>query len=56
MTEEIPEYLGRKERRIMARFRCKNQEKENRYWMEGEEKGAECAMRRERQLRMDVEK
>jgi hypothetical protein len=50
MTEEIPEYLGRecaKERRMMARFRCKTQEKENRYWMEGEEKGAEYAMRRE---------
>jgi hypothetical protein len=32
--EEVPEYLGRecaKERRMMARFRCKNQKKENRY-------------------------
>jgi hypothetical protein len=40
MTEEIPEYLGResaRERKMMARFRCGNKERENRYWMEGEE-------------------
>jgi hypothetical protein len=51
MTEEIPEYLGResaKERKMMARFRYENEEKENKYWTEGEE-GAERAMRRERE-------
>jgi hypothetical protein len=43
MTEEIPEYLGggggdsATERKMMARFRCENEEKDNRYWMEGEE-------------------
>ncbi|KAJ3632432.1 hypothetical protein MTP99_009444 [Tenebrio molitor] len=40
-TEEIPEYLrkesGRK-RKMMARFRCGNEERENRYWTEGEER------------------
>jgi hypothetical protein len=49
MTKEIPEYLGRKsarERKMMARFRCGNEERENRYWKERKE-GAECAMRRE---------
>jgi hypothetical protein len=33
MTEEIPEYLGRenaKERKVMARFRCGNEKRENR--------------------------
>jgi hypothetical protein len=52
MTEEIPEYLGRenaRERKMMVRFKCGNKERENRYWMEGEEEGAECAMRRDRQ-------
>jgi hypothetical protein len=39
---------------MMARFRCGDEEKENKYWTEGEE-GAERAMRerereRERQL------
>jgi hypothetical protein len=41
MTQEIREYLGRenaKERKMMARFRCGNEERENRFWMEGEEK------------------
>ncbi|KAJ3621596.1 hypothetical protein MTP99_003712 [Tenebrio molitor] len=41
MTEEIPEYLGResaKERKMMARFRCGNEERENRYWVEREER------------------
>jgi hypothetical protein len=41
MTEEIPEYLGResaKERKMMARFRCGNEERENRYWTEEEER------------------
>jgi hypothetical protein len=53
MTEEILEYLGRestRERKMMGRFRCGNEERENRYWMEGEEKSGECAMGRERQL------
>jgi hypothetical protein len=39
MTEEIPEYLGKKsakERKMMARFRCGNEETE--YWTEGEER------------------
>jgi hypothetical protein len=41
MTKEILEYLGRestRERKMMGRFRCGNEERENRYWMEGEEK------------------
>jgi hypothetical protein len=41
MTEEIPEYWGResaKERKMMTRFRFGNEERENRYWMEGEER------------------
>jgi hypothetical protein len=41
MTKEIPENLGRgcaKERKMIARFRCRNEESENRYWMEGEER------------------
>jgi hypothetical protein len=40
MTEEIPEYLGResvRERKMMARFICGNEKRENRYWMKGEE-------------------
>jgi hypothetical protein len=39
MTEEMSEYLGRdgvRERKMMAR--CGNKERENRYWVEGEEK------------------
>jgi hypothetical protein len=39
--EEIPEYLGResaREKKVMARFRCGKEERENRYWMEGEER------------------
>jgi hypothetical protein len=35
---------------MMGRFRSGNEERENRYWMEGEEENAECPMRRERQL------
>jgi hypothetical protein len=41
MPEEIPEYLGReiaRERKMMARFRCGNDDRENRYWLEGEER------------------
>jgi hypothetical protein len=43
MTEEIPEYLRKKsarKRKMMARFRCGNVERENRYWMEGQ--GSRC--------------
>jgi hypothetical protein len=48
---ENPEHLGResaKERKMMSRFRCGNEERENRYWWEERKEGAECAMRRER--------
>jgi hypothetical protein len=41
MTEEILEYLEResaRERKMMARFRCGNEERENRHRMEGEER------------------
>jgi hypothetical protein len=41
MTEEIPEYPGResaRERKMMARFRCENEERVNRYWVEEEER------------------
>jgi hypothetical protein len=34
MTHDVPEYLERqsaKERKMMARFRCGNEERENRY-------------------------
>jgi hypothetical protein len=40
-TEEIPEYLGTKsarERKMMAIFRCGNEESKNKYWMKGEER------------------
>jgi hypothetical protein len=33
---------------MMARLRNGNDERENRYWMEGEEERTEYAMRRER--------
>jgi hypothetical protein len=36
-VQEIPEYLGReraKERKMIVRFRCGNEERENTYWME----------------------
>jgi hypothetical protein len=39
--EEIPNDLGResaRERKMMARFKCGNEEKENRYWTEGEKR------------------
>ncbi|KAH0816889.1 hypothetical protein GEV33_005903 [Tenebrio molitor] len=41
VTEDVPVYLGRestKERKMMARFRCGNEERENKYWMEEEER------------------
>jgi hypothetical protein len=40
VTEDILVYLGKesaKERKMMARFRCGNEERENRYWMEERE-------------------
>jgi hypothetical protein len=53
MTEEIPEYLGRdsaRERKMMARFRCGNKERENRYWIEREERRCRiCYEKSERQ-------
>jgi hypothetical protein len=36
MTEEIPEYLGERVQEKKKRFKCGN-ERENRYWTEGEE-------------------
>jgi hypothetical protein len=36
MTEETPEYLGRESKR--NRFRYVNEDRENRYWMKGEER------------------
>jgi hypothetical protein len=63
MTEEIPEYLERKsarERKMMPRFTCGNEERENRYWMEGEERRCRmCYEGRQTKLstcRMDVAK
>jgi hypothetical protein len=44
-TQENPEYLGRasgKEIKTMTRFRCGNEEKGNRYWME--EEGRRCRL------------
>jgi hypothetical protein len=41
MTKEIPGYLGResaRERKMMPRFRCGNEKRENRYWMERKER------------------
>jgi hypothetical protein len=54
----VPEESA-KERQIMARFSCGNEEIENRYWTEGRKEGAECAARREKRLStcgMDVAK
>ncbi|XP_068914676.1 uncharacterized protein F23F12.8-like [Tenebrio molitor] len=48
VTEDVPVYLGRestKERKMMAKFRCGNEERENKYWMEEEERM--CRMCRE---------
>jgi hypothetical protein len=44
ITEEIPEYLAResvRERKMMARFRCRNEERENWYWTERKEREGE---------------
>jgi hypothetical protein len=58
VTEDVPVYLGResaKERKMMARFRCGNKERENKYWMEEEERM--CRMcREERDDRAHVER
>jgi hypothetical protein len=40
-TDEIPEYLEResaRDRKMMAIFRCGNEERKNRYWIQGEER------------------
>jgi hypothetical protein len=56
----IPGRESAKERKMMARFRCGNEERENRYWMKGEQR--RCRMsyeERERELSpcgMDVAK
>jgi hypothetical protein len=52
MTVEIPrERKGARERKNMARFRCENEEREHRYWTEGEERRCRmCYKERERQL------
>jgi hypothetical protein len=58
VTEEIPEYLAREsatERKMMARFRCGNEERDNRM----ERRCRMCYEERERQLSicgMDVAK
>jgi hypothetical protein len=72
ITEELPKYLGResrKERVIIARFRCGNEERENEYWNEdrtrvcrmcGEKKETiehllnECVELREREMRVEM--
>jgi hypothetical protein len=55
MTEEIPEVPGERksarERKMMMIFRCVNEKRENRYWMEGEERRCRmCYEERETQL------
>jgi hypothetical protein len=62
MTKEIPGYLGResaRERKMMARFRCGNEKRENRYWMERKERRCRpCYEKREQSSTcvMDVAK
>jgi hypothetical protein len=52
MTEEIPKYLGResaRKRKMMARFICGNEERENRYYLEGEKRRCRmCYEKREK--------
>jgi hypothetical protein len=53
MTEEIPKYLEKesaRERKMMARFRCGNKERETGIGWKEMKEGAECAMRTARQL------
>jgi hypothetical protein len=48
LTQDVPVYLRResaKEREMMERFRCWNEERENRYWTEEEQR--RCQMCRE---------
>jgi hypothetical protein len=52
VTEDVPVYPGKesaKERKMMARFRCENEERENRYWIGEEERM--CRMCREERER-----
>jgi hypothetical protein len=62
MTEEILEYLERecKRKKNGGEIRCGNEERENRFWMEGEERRCRmCYEERERQSSacgMDVAK
>jgi hypothetical protein len=60
MTEEYLERENAKERKMMARFRCGNEKRENRYWMDREEKRCRmCYEEKETQLStcgMDVAK
>jgi hypothetical protein len=62
MTEEIPKYLGResaKERKMMADLDVGTRREKTGIGWKGRKEGAECAMRRERQLStcgMDVAK
>jgi hypothetical protein len=54
--------LGRenaKERKMMARFRCGNEERENKYWIEGEKRCRMCYEEKEtieHMWKMDVAK
>jgi hypothetical protein len=44
-TKDVPVYLAResaKERKMMARFRCGNEERKNRYWTEEKERRCTC--------------
>jgi hypothetical protein len=39
IRREQPEYRERqREKKVMERFRCGKEERENRYWLEGEER------------------
>jgi hypothetical protein len=53
VTEGVPEYLeieSARERKIMTRFRCENERRENRYWTKGEERRCRmCYEERERE-------
>jgi hypothetical protein len=53
VTEGVPEYLeieSARERKIMTRFGCENERRENRYWTKGEERRCRmCYEERERE-------
>ena len=57
--EKLPKYLeGRmkwKDRRILARFRCRNETKVRKYWKEEEEKRCRLCKRKEEDLRHVIE-